>query len=469
MVPSAAVAATMPGDVGAAGGANLSADASQARPVDERVSRKPAPITVNPDFSGIDRQAFKVLPAEQQGQPVIVPTESESLLPGVSGGSSIGAAGLAADGGAADASGSDDVGVGAQPGIAGEPHTLHTQNAGRPTISRLRNRLNNLPNLSLDNAENIPMQQATLDTAPVSKEELFAEDNSLISSTGAFIPLGTTGIMKPVGDELLQYAGGGDIYVQDADDTAIEEHYSEEGHYSAPELVNIPDSRVKSFLGSVGDRLSGRKKEKLKDSPSSWLGVDQDFNARREGRDIGTWNNFGSDSDDSWNGGAYGGDSYEDNAQAMMQLSNELLDKEVWLVALGASESRNAGLDNLFANHGNEIKNALFINLLGVGLGDLVFTISEGDYRPLQTDHRMQNLIGSAAQNMSIPIAPAEFNAFATDGTQALRQGGRAISIIGMGRHLPVGWKWSDDDISRLEEDNLLDVVSLVLETIKSS
>ena len=390
-----------------------------------------------------------------------MPTEAEAVLPGAAGGAAAAAAG------AADAASSADVDGGAQPGIAGVPHTIHTQNASRP-MSRLRNRLSNLPNLSLDNTGNVPTQQATLDTAPVAKEELFAEDNSPISSTGAFIPLGTTGIMKPVGDELLQYAGGGDIYVQDADDTAIEDHYSEEGHYSAPELVNIPDSRVKSFLGSVGDRLSGKKKEKLDDSPSSWLGVDQEFNARREGHDIGTWNNFGSE-DDSWNGGAYGGDSYDDNAQAMMQLSKELLDKEVWLVALGANESRNAGLDNLFANHGNEIKNALFINLLGVGVGDLVFTISEGEYRPLQTDHRMQNLIGSAAQNMSIPIAPVEFKAFATDGTQTLRQGGRAISIIGMGRHLPVGWKWRDDDVSRLEEDNLLDVMSLVLETIKSS
>jgi RNA polymerase subunit RPABC4/transcription elongation factor Spt4 len=36
--------------------------------------------------------------------------------------------------------------------------------------------------------------------------------------------------------------------------------YSTTGEYAQPDLVNIPDSRVKSFLGSMGDRLSGRKR-----------------------------------------------------------------------------------------------------------------------------------------------------------------------------------------------------------------
>jgi hypothetical protein len=273
--------------------------------------------------------------------------------------------------------------------------------------------------------------------------------------------------MKPVGEELLDYHDKGEIFVADTDDAPEASQSFETGEYSAPELSNIPESRVKSFFSSVGDRLSGRKKESLKDSPSAWLGVDKQFDARKEGKGIGSWDNFNDD--DEWNGGAFGGASQKENIDAMMSLSNELLGKEVWLVALGANESKSAGLRNLFANHASELKSALFINLLGVGIGDLVFTVSEGNFRPAQTDHRMQSLISGAAQNMAIPIAPVSFSAFATDGTETLRRGGRAISIMGLGRHLPVGWRWSDDDSSRLREDNMQDVAALVLETIKNS
>jgi hypothetical protein len=397
-------------------------------------TREAVPMTAKPDFSGLDRQAFKVLAAEEEGGgSVIVPTE------------------VAAKVNAEATTGSDDASAGSGLGT-----------------TALRNRLRGLPNVSLDNTGNIPAQQATLDTEPVDKEDLFADQSSMVNATGAFVPLGTTGVIKPIGEDLLAYHEGGEVYIPDADDTAFSEQYSRTGEYSEPEPVNIPESRVKSFLGSVGDRLSGKKKEKLDDSPSSWLGVDKDFDARREGSEIGSWDNFNED-DDSWKGGAFGGANYDANVGAMMELSNELLDKEVWLVALGANESKNAGLDNLFANHNSELKSALFINLLGVGIGDLVFTVSEGNYRPAQTDHRMQSLISSAAQNMDIPIEPVEFFAFATDGTEALRRGGRAISLMGLGNQVPVDWRWSDDEVSRLKEDNLLDAAAILVETIKNS
>jgi hypothetical protein len=389
--------------------------------------REHGAVTSKPDFTGLDRQAFKVLPGdESRDSAVIIPSQTT-------------------------ADEQDD--------------------RPAPAQQRLRSRLRDLPSFSAENTGNIPVQQAGLDTAPATQEELFPSDttDSVISSAGSFIPLGTTGIMKPIGEELLAYHDEEDLFIADADDTFVPERYTESGAAATPDAVSIPESRVKSFLGSVGDRLSGKKKEKLEGSPSSWLGVDEGYDARKEGKDIGSWENFNDEEDDSWSGGAFGGASFEENVDSIVELSNELLDKEVWLVALGANESKNAGIKNLFANHDSELKSALFVNLLGVGIGDLVFTISEGNFRAAQTDHRIQSLIQSAAQNMAIPIAPVQFSAFATDCTEALSRGGRAISIMGLGQHLPVGWRWTDDDVSRLREDNLQDVAALVLETIKNS
>jgi hypothetical protein len=434
------------------GSATKSAVDDRATGVDQGIStaqrqstetRDVVPMTAKPDFTGLDRQAFRVLPGEESGgASLVVPVEVGSIA-------------------------KNDV-TGAQGTLFVESREFETSQA--PSLESPRSRLRDLPSLSVENTGGIPIQQATLTVEPVAKEELFSQHDSIVSATGSFVPLGTTGVMKPVGEDLLAYNDGNDeIYIADADDTFVAGRYSATGEYSQPDLVNIPDSRVKSFFGSMGDRLSGKKKEKLADSPATWLGVDEGFDARKEGNEIGSWGNFNENDDDDWSGGAYGGANYEENVGAMMSLSNELLDKEVWLVALGANESKNAGLENLFAEHGNELKSALFINLLGVGAGDLVFTVSEGDYRPAQTDHRMQSLISTAAQNMAIPINPVKFFAFSTDCTEALRHGGRAISIMGLRNQVPVGWRWTDDEVPRLREDKLMDAVALVIETIKNS
>ena len=410
-----------------------------SRPVERREA---VPITIKPDFTGIDKAAFKVLPGDENTDvKIIVPAETAAMPAAVAAETEAPFRGRALE----------DVDDDGQ--VSMFPR------------GDLRGKLRDLPSFSKENTGNIPVQQATLDEALVAKEDIFSSDNSLVSATGAFVPLGTTGVMKPLGEELLEYHDESEIYIHDADDTSITDGYSKNGEYSESELVNIPESRVKSFFGDLGDRFSGRKKEKLDNAPSSWLGVDKNFDARKEGHDIGSWDNF---NEDEWSGGAYGGESRQENVNAVMNLSNELLDKEVWLVALGAGEAKSGGLKSLFAEHTSELKNALFINILGVGVGNLVFTVSEGNYRPAQTDHRMQNLITTAAQSMAIPIAPVSFSAFETDATAALKEGARAISIMGLGNKTPINWRWSDEEASHLSEDNLLDAVALVIETIKN-
>ena len=76
-----------------------------------------------------------------------------------------------------------------------------------------------------------------------------------------------------------------------------------------PEASNAP-SKKKRTLG-----LFGRKKKEAadKDSMSSWLGVDDSFDAKKDGRQIGSWDNFVHEEDNSnqasshpksWKGGA---------------------------------------------------------------------------------------------------------------------------------------------------------------------
>ena len=334
-------------------------------------------------------------------------------------------------------------------------------------------RLRNLPTLSLGNSGMIPTQQAAFDQQTLfdPDEEERAAGTKKVSNTGSFAPLGATGIMKPVGEELLEYLDNEqDIYVDDADEgTPTRGRTRAGGGEDSPQVMEIPQSRAKSFFSGLGDRISGgRKEEPLDSTPASWLGVDEDFDARNEGSQIGGWGNFSEEDSDDWKGGAYGSGSYEEDAQALADFSSLLIDKEVWLVAAGSHENKNAGILNLLSEYDRELKRALIINMDGVGTGGLFYTVAEGSFRLRRTDHRLQGLVKSASDVMGVDVVPIAFNGYNTEATEALAIGSRAISILGLNGRLPTGWRWSDDRLEILDEDNLQTVVDIVVEIIKS-
>jgi len=381
------------------------------------------PTTLNADFSGIDRLA-----SDPTGKPPLrsrLPKSATSL-----------------------------------------EHAVATKVPDIPAHDNLRN----LPTLTLSNSGAIPTQQAAFDQHSLFDSVEQITGGKRVSNTGSFAPLGATGIMKPVGEELFQYHDDEqDIYIDDADESASWRS-RENPDGKEPSMVDIPKSRTKSFFGSLGDRLSGsRKKESHDSSAASWLGVDESFDARSEGSQIGAWDNFTEGGDDDWKGGAYGGSSYEANTQALATFSSVLIDREVWLVAVGAHECRNTGIKNLLAEYERELKSALVINLDGVGAGDLFYTMAEGSFLPKGTDHRLQSLVKTSADALGIGIDPAGVTSYSTDAAVALASGYRAISIMGLGNKLPVGWRWRSDRLDILDEDNLQAVSELVIEVIKSA
>lgn len=345
--------------------------------------------------------------------------------------------------------------------------------ASAQNTSSGNDKLKNLPKPLLGDSGSIPTQQAAFDQHMLFETDEREGGTSRISNTGSFAPLGATGIMKPIGEELLQYHEGNeqDLYLSDADEssTGYSRANDEAGGYS-PHMVEMPNSRRKSFFGNLGDRLtSGRaKEEKLDSSPSSWLGVNEDFDARTEGSQIGGWENFSEDDDEGWKGGAYGGDSYEDDARSLARFSSTLIDKEVWVVAVGSGENKNAGIKSLLSEYGRELKSALFINVDSVGAGELCYTTAEGSFRAKNTDHRLQGLIKSAASVLGMDFAPVAFKGYNTEASAAMATGARAISIIGLDKDLPVAWRWSSDTLELLDESSIEAVSDVVIEVIKS-
>ena len=114
---------------------------------------------------------------------------------------------------------------------------------------------------------------------------------SSVSTVGSFVAAGATGSFQPVGDELLEDVAPEDIYVDDADDSDVDDHYTESGAFAGPGYVEMPQSRFRKFLG----RFSfGRKKERASydETPQEWLEVENSFDPRQVGRERGGWESF---------------------------------------------------------------------------------------------------------------------------------------------------------------------------------
>lgn len=294
----------------------------------------------------------------------------------------------------------------------------------------------------------------------------FAAGAFTAGETGAFIPVGNTQAFAPL-------AGmDDDLFIDDADDSSVD-IMPTVGDFNAPASIDIPESRGHRFLDNMNDLFHRRKKrDERQQSASDWLGVDEDYDARDAGRTIGSWDNF--DEKDGWKGGAsvYPGmpdDICDDVRERVGEMARrDLLDKEVWFVALGASSVDHAGMKEFLAAHDHELRGATIINLDCVGAGEICYLEREGLGRGHQSDHHMQALIRKLSRDMdgTVEIETLDWNT--TDATPALAAGYRAITVMGFDRKAPVAWRQSSDRSDIIEQSRLDLTVDLVTRMVRN-
>lgn len=213
--------------------------------------------------------------------------------------------------------------------------------------------------------------------------------------------------------------------------------------------------------------LFGRKK-KEETSMSDWLGVDEDFDAKRSGRDIGSWDNF--EGDDGWKGGAAGEGSEDELRQAVTSLGDdELLGHDIWFVATGAAENDNAGMKAFLDEHRDKLRGVFIINLKCVGAGQLSMITTEGEHRTLKADRRITGLFSRVASDFHRPLASVEMPYVDTDAHAAMKRSLRAMTLAGVeGSSFACAYTEQDHPIN-LNADNVNYAADLVTEVIRRS
>ncbi len=236
--------------------------------------------------------------------------------------------------------------------------------------------------------------------------------------------------------------------------------------------------------------LPGRRREpqpaeppapENKENVRDWLGVDEGFDAKQEGRKIGSWDHFGEEGDDDsgWKGGA-AGESIDDPDFASSEAARirrrvlageqdrDLSEKEVWFVATGAEEVGTIGMKALLDQYGEDLRDAHIINLDNLGSGSLSWITSEGMAKRYTADRRLAGAARRVATENDWAIKGREYRGLSTDATAALARRFKAMSVMAfdINGRLP-NWHWETDTVSEVSADNVALAVDFTTALIK--
>ena len=217
--------------------------------------------------------------------------------------------------------------------------------------------------------------------------------------------------------------------------------------------------------------LFGRKKKNEQDSMSDWLGVEDDYDAKKSGRGIGSWDNF-EDDDDGWKGGATSSDgaSAEDMLSAVASMGDdELLGHDIWFVATGASDCDGAGMKAFLASHRDKLRGVFFINLESIGAGRLSVVTVEGEQQLFKGDRRIMNLVNKVCKSFHVDCGAFEMPYAKTDASAALEASRRALTIAGVDGPRLACARTEDDLPYNVNPTNIATVSEIVTEVIRRS
>ena len=217
--------------------------------------------------------------------------------------------------------------------------------------------------------------------------------------------------------------------------------------------------------------LFGRKKKNEQDSMSDWLGVEDDYDAKKSGRGIGSWDNF-EDDGDGWKGGATSSDgaSAEDMLAAVASMGDdELLGHDIWFVATGASDCDGAGMKAFLAAHRDKLRGVFFINLESIGAGRLSVVTVEGEQQLLKGDRRIMNLVNKVCKSFHVDCGAFEMPYAKTDAYAALEASRRALTIAGVDGPRLACAHTEDDLPCNVNPTNIATVSEVVTEVIRRS
>ena len=120
--------------------------------------------------------------------------------------------------------------------------------------------------------------------------------------------------------------------------------------------------------------------------------------------------------------------------------------------------------------YGEELRDALIINLDNVGAGQLSWVTSEGMARRYRANARLMGLAKRVSREHEILVKPRVYKGLSTDATPALARGFKAMTLMAFdSAGLPVNWHWKTDTSDQIEPEVVERATELVTHMIREA
>ena len=158
----------------------------------------------------------------------------------------------------------------------------------------------------------------------------------------------------------------------------------------------------------------------------------------------------------------------EEDEERIYHFHNPEITTEVWFVALGCELSGHNGMKAFLADHADELRGAIIVDLEAMGAGSLSLIESEGTLRKVSVSSRMKRYVKKAAQATGAHVGGATIPWGEGSGAYAAQQGFQAMHLAGMDGIKPAFFGQKDDTIDVVKSDNLSKNVEFVVEMLKN-
>lgn len=348
-----------------------------------------------------------------------------------------------------------------------------------------------------------------------------------VEATQAFEPVaGATGSFAPVTEALVASSDNDEeLFVDDADDSAFDDNYTESGAYAGPEYVDMPKKRGRGLFDKL---FGGKKKEESPDNRSfddedddAWEGgafseklsgiasgasgvasrvrsalpkgkseqeeYSEEFDAdnfEHENNERSAENEeyarvceliaqrYGTQTQEAFDNNQTSLNTGDSDVNEAMQRIEDFraggIETEVWFVSLGAETDCHAGMEEFIEVHREELRGCIVIELDSLGAGNLCNITKEGALLPVTFSSRMKRYAKRAAQLAGITVENTTMCWQESAASVAIRGGLQAMHVVGMSGKKPALYAQADDVLDNISAETLSENANFVTEVVKS-
>lgn len=158
----------------------------------------------------------------------------------------------------------------------------------------------------------------------------------------------------------------------------------------------------------------------------------------------------------------------EKDLQEIFDFRDANINAEVWFVALGSESPNNSGMKAFLDAHGSELRNALFIELEGLGAGEVCLTSSEGRFRRLNISSRMRRYVQKAQEACKVKVGSCTYHIDNSATYVAMSRGMQAMHLVGTDGVKPTLQNQADDVAAAIDPERLSRNADFVMELLRS-